>query len=184
MKIIGIDPGSRKTGIGVVEYDAQTRRFTLVHASVLRLDLETDLTARLGELAQRLGNLLEEHMPTQAVLEDVFAGEHARSALILGQARGAVLAILGLRKMPVAHVAPRRVKQALTGSGAASKEQVGEMVRALLKLSKKPAEDAADALGVAISYILSGQEFAKPKRTSKTKKQAGLRALAEAQGLL
>ena len=184
MKIIGIDPGSRKTGIGLVDYDPNTRRFDLIHASVLRLDLETDLTARLAELASGLVEILDRYRPEQAVLEDVFAGEHARSALILGQARGAVLAMLGLRKMSVTHVAPRRVKQALTGSGAASKEQVGEMVRALLKLPKKPAEDAADALGVAMSYVLSGSSMVGPKRISKAMKQAGLRELARAQGLL
>ncbi|MBL4818784.1 MAG: crossover junction endodeoxyribonuclease RuvC [Deltaproteobacteria bacterium] len=182
MRIIGIDPGSRKTGVGIIDYHVRERKFSLVHAKVLRLDLENDLAQRLAELASRLGEILELFQPEKAVLEDVFAGEHARSALILGQARGALLTTLGLQEMPVFSLAPRRVKQSLTGAGQASKQQVGEMVKNLLSLDKKPAEDAADALGVAMAYVLAPQ--ASVKRTSSKKKRQGFLELAQKQGLV
>ncbi|MES2504819.1 MAG: crossover junction endodeoxyribonuclease RuvC [Myxococcota bacterium] len=182
-RIIGIDPGSRKTGVGIIDYDIAQRKIHLVHATVLRLDLETELHTRLGELAERLQSVLELYQPHHAVLEDVFSGEHPRAALILGQARGACLAMLGLKKIEVTAMAPRKVKQAMTGTGSASKDQVGEMVRVLLKLDKKPAEDAGDALALAMSHLLAPEGLKIP-RVSAKKSRDGLMALAQAQGLL
>lgn len=182
LRIIGIDPGSRKTGIGIIDYDPKTRQATCVLARVLRLDLDQELPERMGELATHLQNILAEYQPKQAILEDVFVGEHARSALILGQARGAVLAVLGLAQIPVTSMAPRKVKQAMTGSGEATKQQAGEMVRILLKLDKKPAEDAADALAVALSCVLTPVLAHTPKRMGSKQKRQALYDLAKAQG--
>lgn len=177
-RIIGIDPGSRKIGIGIIENNS------LLYAKVLRLDLEQELPSRIQELSRLLQDILTEFKPEQAVLEDVFVGEHARSALILGQARGAVLAILGLANLPVTSIAPRKVKQTITGQGAASKQQVGEMIRILLKLDKKPAEDAADALALALSYGLGSTQLATTKRLNTKQKRSALEAIAQAQGKL
>ncbi|MEI6806831.1 MAG: crossover junction endodeoxyribonuclease RuvC [Myxococcaceae bacterium] len=184
LRIIGIDPGSRKTGIGIIDYDSKSRHATCVLAQVLRLDLEQELPIRMGELAGLLQKIIAEFEPQQAILEDVFVGEHARSALILGQARGAVLAILGLAQIPVISMAPRKVKQAITGSGGADKRQAAEMVRIFLKLDKKPAEDAADALALALSCVLTSSQPEAPKRMGSKQKRLALYELAKAQGKL
>ncbi len=184
LRMIGIDPGSRKTGIGIIDYDPQTRQATCILARVLRLDLEQELPERMGELAKHLQAILAEYQPDQAALEDVFVGEHARSALILGQARGAVLAMLGLAEISVTSIAPRKVKQAITGHGQADKNQVGEMIKLLLKLDKKPAEDAADALALALAGVLAPTQAGTPKRTGTKQKRQALYEIAQAQGLL
>lgn len=184
LRIIGIDPGSRKTGIGIIDYDPSSKQITPILAKVLRLDLDQELPIRLAELARLLQDLLAEYKPEKAVLEDVFVGDHARSALILGQSRGAVLAILGLASIPVTSIAPRKVKQAITGHGKAGKNQVGEMVRLLLKLDKKPAEDAADALAIALSCVFTPYATATPKRMGARQKRAALFEIAKIQGLV
>lgn len=181
-RILGIDPGSRKIGIGIVDYDPICRKTTCVFAKVLRLNLEEELPTRMGELAGLLQTILTEYKPTRAVLEDVFVGEHARSALILGQARGAVLAIMGLARIPVTSIAPRKVKQVITGHGHADKKQIAEMVRILLALEKRPAEDAADALALALAYVLTPEQTAAPKKSSSKQKRMALYELAKAQG--
>ncbi|MEI6790566.1 MAG: crossover junction endodeoxyribonuclease RuvC [Myxococcaceae bacterium] len=182
LRILGIDPGSRKTGIGIIDYDSSNRHATCVFATVLRLDLEQELPVRMGELAELLQEILAKYQPKQAILEDVFVGEHTRSALILGQARGAALAILGLAKIPVISMAPRKVKQAITGHGQANKAQAAEMVRILLKLDKKPAEDAADALALALACVLTPIQAHTPKRLGSGQKRKALYDIAKAQG--
>ncbi|MBH1988983.1 MAG: crossover junction endodeoxyribonuclease RuvC [Myxococcaceae bacterium] len=185
-RIVGIDPGSRKVGIGILEHHAQTRNVVVLHHQVLRLDLSTELPARLSELSFRLQEVLNEYKPDRAVLEDVFVGDHARSALILGQARGAVLAVLGLHRTPVTSIAARRVKQIITGQGNATKLQMGEMVRVLLKLPKRPAEDASDALALALTYIHFpvNASLALTDQPPKTSIRKGLYELAKSQGLV
>lgn len=182
MRILGIDPGSRKTGIGIIDYDSKSKHVTCVLAQVLRFNLEQELPKRLAELAHQLQIILAQYQPMQAVLEDVFVGEHARSALILGQARGAVLAILGLAQIPVSSVAPRKIKQAITGHGQADKNQTAKMVQLLLKLDKKPAEDAADALALALSCVLMPYQTDVPKRMGSKQKRQALYEIAKTQG--
>lgn len=192
IRILGIDPGSRKTGFGVVDFHFERRQITHVASGVLRLDVDQELPARITELSFRLQKVLADHRPYKVVLEDIFLSENARSALILGQARGAVLATVGMAGVEVVSFSSTSVKLAVTGTGRASKLQVAEMVRLLLSLEKKPAEDAADALALAISY---GQRFMgslgveahkmpKPKALSKKQKQQALYSLALAQGKL
>lgn len=148
MRIIGIDPGSRKTGYGIIDVD--TQRIKHVAHGVLRLDVECDIAQRVSELAFKLKEMIEAYRPTHCALEDIFVSEGLRSALILGQARGAVLATMGLHNVPVQNFAPTKVKLALTGAGRSSKFQVSQIVQMLLKLDEKPAEDAGDALAIAI----------------------------------
>lgn len=185
MRILGIDPGSRKVGFGVLEVSRLERRFTHIAHGILRLNTEQDLSLRMKELAHRLQEILHEIKPECVVLEDVFMGENARSALILGQARGAVLAIVGLSNIPVFNLSTTTVKLAVAGTGRASKNQVGEMVRVILNLSKKPAEDASDALALAICHghqILSPYQsgaIAKPKKMNKKQKNQALADLAK-----
>jgi crossover junction endodeoxyribonuclease RuvC len=150
MRIIGIDPGSRKTGFGVIDVSMTTRQLQHVAHGVLRLDVERDIAERVRELAFRLKELIALHAPTHCALEDIFVSEGLRSALILGQARGAVLATMGLHDVPVQNFPPTKVKLALTGAGRASKLQVAQIVRIVLKIDDKMAEDAGDALAIAI----------------------------------
>ena len=151
--VIGIDPGSRATGWGVVRLEG--RDLVLVACGVIRLDKDQDLAGRMMTLAERLGEIMEEHAPAQAAVEDVFVSRNARAALKLGQARGAALAAVASTRIPVASYAPTMVKRAVTGSGRADKAQVQRMVQAMLVMDRPPAQDAADALAVAICHARS-----------------------------
>ena len=148
VRILGVDPGSRKTGWGVV--DVSGSRVVHVDNGVLMLDDDRDLTVRLVDLAHRLNDVVTTYAPDRAAVEDVFVQRGARSALILGQARGAVLTTLGLRGLKVTPYSTSMVKQRVTGGGRADKLQVAAMVTALLGLPEHPFEDAADALAIAL----------------------------------
>jgi len=190
MRIIGIDPGSRKTGFGIVDVDSGVgRKLEHVVHGVLRLDVEQDIASRVKELAFRLKELVDQFRPTHCAVEDIFVAEGLRSALILGQARGGVLATMGLCDIPVQNFSPTKVKLALTGAGRASKFQVSEIVRMILKLDEKPAEDAGDALAIAIccanhaAFFTQGA-FVASKPSSTKKNRAALEAIARRQGIL
>lgn len=192
MRIIGIDPGSRKTGYGIIDVQGKTRELQHIAHGVLRLDVENDIAQRMGELASRLRDLIEQYRPTQCALEDIFVSEGLRSALILGQARGAVLATMGLHDVPVQDFAPTKVKLALTGAGRASKLQVSEIVRMILKIDDKPAEDAGDALAIAICcanhrvFLNTPAMSALPSRKpmGMKKQRSALADIARRQGLI
>ena len=148
--VIGIDPGSRKTGWGIVVPEG--RRLLHVEHGIIRLDADAAVAERMMELATRLDDVLVRHAPGSAAIEDVFVSRNPRSALKLGQARGAALAAVARHGLPVSSYPPATVKRAVTGSGKAQKGQVAEMVRAILSLGERPPEDAADALAVAICH--------------------------------
>jgi len=148
VRILGVDPGSRKTGWGVVDVDGS--RVVHVDNGVLMLSNDDDLAIRLTDLAHRLNDVVTTYAPDRVAVEDVFVQKGARSALILGQARGCALTTLGLRGLPVRSYTTSMVKQRVTGGGRAGKEQVAAMVTTLLSLPEYPFEDAADALAVAI----------------------------------
>ena len=152
IRILGIDPGSQRTGIGVIDVD-DAGRCRYVHAQALVLLDAADFPARLGLLCDGLDALLDEWQPQQVAIETVFMAKSATSALKLGHARGAALATVVRRKLPVSEYAPRLVKQSLVGGGAAEKTQVQHMVRLLLNLADaKLQADAADALAVALTH--------------------------------
>ena len=189
-RILGIDPGSRKTGWGVVDVAGSV--VTHVDNGVLMLDDDRDLTIRLVDLAHRLNDVITTYGPDRAAVEDVFVQKSARSALILGQARGAALTTLGLRGLAVTSYPASVVKQRVAGRGQADKEQVAAMVTALLGLPEHPFEDAADALAVALCAGLDNPAVARalsssPSSSSAKKPKRGreaLAALARAQGKL
>jgi crossover junction endodeoxyribonuclease RuvC len=149
-RILGIDPGSRTTGYGII--DKNGSRIGFVACGVIRTTLDWKLNDRLLEIYDGLMQVIDQHQPDVAAVEDMFVAHNPRSALKLGHARGvAVLAAIkcGLR---VHDYSPRVVKQAVVGYGQAEKEQVQHMVCALLELSSSPSSDAADALAVAICH--------------------------------
>ena len=149
MRILGIDPGSRFTGFGIIEVNGD--RVTPVHQGVIK--------AGTGEFPQRLGiifsgikDLIEEYAPDEMAIETVFVSKNAGSALKLGQARGAAVCAAISLGLPVAEYSPRSVKQAVVGRGSADKVQVQHMITVLLRLKERPSEDAADALAVALCH--------------------------------
>ena len=154
MRVIGIDPGSAATGWGVVELV----RGALVHRGhgVVRVP-PGDPGPRLAFLARSVSELLERERPAVAAVEQIFVARSPRAALVLGQARGVVLAVAALAGIPVVEYAPAEVKQTVTGSGRAAKAQVQWMVGALLSLPRRPAQDAADALALAICHARGGR---------------------------
>jgi crossover junction endodeoxyribonuclease RuvC len=149
-RIIGIDPGSRATGYGVIS--KRGNRVYYVTCGVVRLSDKFSFSDRLKIIFDSLCEVIESHRPTVAGIEDVFVAANPRTALKLGHARGvAVLAALH-NGLAVYDYTPRMVKQAVVGYGNADKQQVQQMVRVLLKLSAQPAADAADALAVAMCH--------------------------------
>ena len=149
MRWIGIDPGLRTTGFGVIDVEGQ--RLTYVASGTIESgDPAKGLPDRLGTLYQGVKEVLDTYQPESAAIEEVFLNVNPRSTLMLGQARGAVIAALVSANLPVSEFSALRVKQAIVGTGRAAKPQVQEMVKRLLRLSRAPGSDASDALGVAI----------------------------------
>jgi crossover junction endodeoxyribonuclease RuvC len=149
IRILGIDPGSRVTGFGVIDSDGL--RSHLVASGCIRLG-DGALSTRLGQIYTALAAVVAEHLPSEAAVEQVFVAHNAQSALKLGQARGAAICAVVTAGLPVYEYTPREVKQAVVGTGAADKLQVQHMVRHLLALDGGLAADAADALAVALSH--------------------------------
>lgn len=152
-RILGIDPGSQRTGIGLIDVDA-TGKCAYVHCQALNLLVDTeDFPARLGKLVFDLEDVLAEWKPAVVAIESVFMDKSATSALKLGHARGAAIATVVRNGLAVHEYAPRLIKQSLVGGGAADKAQVQHMVRLLLNLGEKKLQaDAADALAVALTH--------------------------------
>ena len=154
MRIIGLDPGSRITGIGIIDGDR------LVHAESLRLG-DGPMPIRLGLIFQRVQALVAEFRPEIAAVETVFMSRNPQAAIKLGQARGAAVCAVVQAGLDVHEYAPRAIKQAIVGRGGAAKEQVQHMIRILLKLDRAPGEDAADALAVALCHLHTAQTTAR-----------------------
>lgn len=154
MRVLGVDPGSNATGFGLIERDGGQVRH--LRHGVLRPPSGGELSVRLGYLYRGLLEVLEAEKPDVAVVERVFLAANPRSALILGQARGALLTSLGVSGVRVHELAAREAKKSVTGSGAADKSQMQSMVTRLLRLDATPVTDAADALALALTYAQAG----------------------------
>ena len=149
MIILGIDPGSRLTGFGVIRRIGQKTEYIV--SGCIRTG-EGELPARLKKIFDGVTELIATYQPQEFAIEQVFMGKNADSALKLGQARGVAILAAVNQALPVAEYAPRTIKQAVVGRGGADKEQVQHMVQSLLKLPGKPQADAADALAIAICH--------------------------------
>jgi crossover junction endodeoxyribonuclease RuvC len=149
MRWLGIDPGLRTTGFGVIEIEGQRLRY--ISSGIIESgSIDLGLPNRLGTLYSGVQEVLLTYQPDAAAIEEIFLNVNPRSTLMLGQARGAVIAAMVSTGLAVTEYSARGVKQAIVGTGRASKLQMQEMVKRLLKLNKSPLPDAADALGVAI----------------------------------
>lgn len=150
-RILGIDPGSQRTGIGIIDVQADGR-VVHVHHEALNLLSAEDFPTRLKLLADGLWRVIETHAPDEVSIEQVFLSNNPMSALKLGQARGAAIVACVTRDLPVAEYAAKEVKLALVGKGGADKVQVQHMVAVMLNLKQKLQADAADALAIAITH--------------------------------
>lgn len=148
--ILGVDPGSHKTGFGILR--AERGHAVYVASGTIRLPVKEALAARLNVLFSALTEIIDTYRPTEAAIEQVFMAKSADSALKLGHARGAAMVACVTQGLVVHEYAARQIKQSVVGTGAATKQQVQHMVVALLGLSEAPAEDAADGLAAALCH--------------------------------
>lgn len=160
--IIGIDPGTNVMGYGIL--GVKQRKPTLIAMGVIMLSKFDDRYLRLRRISERVSGLIEQYLPDEMALEAPFYGKNVQSMLKLGRAQGVAMAAALVKDIPIAEYAPLKVKQAITGNGRASKEQVAEMLRRILNIPKEtidPHLDATDALGVALCHFY---ESARPQR--------------------
>ncbi|MBX3672112.1 MAG: crossover junction endodeoxyribonuclease RuvC [Burkholderiales bacterium] len=154
MRILGIDPGLRVTGFGVVDREGQ--RLAYVTSGCVRTRDADEMAARLATLLEGLGEVIAANRPNEVAIEKVFVNMNPQTSLLLGQARGAAFSAAVLARLPVAEYTAGQVKQAVVGKGRAAKDQVQEMVTRLLRLPGRPSPDAADALACAICHAHGG----------------------------
>ena len=159
LRILGIDPGSRITGFGVIDW--HRREPVYVASGCIKTLPNDELAGRIGMIVRGIGDLVAEYRPNQAAVEQVFVNVNPAATLMLGQARGAAVAALVLRDLPVYEYTALQVKQSVVGQGKAAKEQVQHMVVQMLGLSGTPQADAADGLAVAITHALRSQGLAR-----------------------
>jgi len=155
-RILGIDPGLRVTGFGVLDRSGQS--ISYVTSGCIRTS-EGELATRLKSILEGLAQVIAECAPEQIAIEKVFVNMNPQSTLLLGQARGTAICAAIMGDIPVSEYTALQVKQAVVGNGHAAKEQVQEMVRRLLKLGGLPGPDAADALACAICHAHGGYGF-------------------------
>ena len=161
MRILGIDPGLRTTGFGVIEQDGQDLRY--IASGTIRTDkqVQGNLPERLKVLFDGIHEVVSRYQPQTSSVEIVFVNVNPQATLLLGQARGACVTALVTCNLPVAEYTALQMKQAVAGHGKANKSQVQEMVKRLLNLPGLPGPDAADALGLAITHAHAGHSMAR-----------------------
>ncbi|WP_062078898.1 crossover junction endodeoxyribonuclease RuvC [Demequina globuliformis] len=156
MRILGVDPGLTRCGLGIVDA-AGARRVNLVHVSAATSSASADTPARIARLADAIERALDEHRPQAVALERVFAQSNVSTVMGTAQISGVVMLLAERRGLPVTLYTPSEVKAAITGDGRAGKTQVGFMVSRVLGLSEAPKPaDAADALAIAIAHAWRG----------------------------
>jgi crossover junction endodeoxyribonuclease RuvC len=159
--ILGIDPGSRLVGFAAITpvhpRPVHPKHFCIAHAGVLRCKDSVDIVVRIGQLHQAMHGLIGEIQPTVCVIESAFIGINPRSALLLGQARGSLLAACARFDLPIRELSPTEVKKAITGKGNADKEQVAVALGQLMGFDRQGMSyDVSDALAIALTYGLQG----------------------------
>ena len=159
-RILGIDPGLRTTGFGVIEAEGAALRYVASGTISTTKEALGDLPGRIKVLFEGVREVVQRYQPQQAAMEIVFVNVNPQSTLLLGQARGAAMAALVSADLPVSEYTAVQMKKAVAGHGQARKEQVQEMVMRLLALPGLPGKDAADALGLAIMHAHAGHTLA------------------------
>jgi crossover junction endodeoxyribonuclease RuvC len=179
MRVLGVDPGLTRCGLGVVE-GTPGRPPALVAVGVIRTPADLDVSKRLVLIEEELDAWIARHQPDAVAVERVFAQHNVRTVMGTAQASGVAMVVAARRGLPVALHTPSEVKAAVTGSGRADKEQVTTMVTRILKLSERPTPaDAADALALAICQVWRGGVASKLQEAATSR--ANLEAAAQAQ---
>jgi crossover junction endodeoxyribonuclease RuvC len=173
MKILGIDPGLRTTGFGVIHKHGN--KLSYIASGTINTASEASLPQRLKTILRGVSEIIQTYQPDCAAIEKVFVNVNPQSTLLLGQARGAAICALVGADLVVAEYTALQVKQAVVGHGKAHKQQVQDMVQRLLQLSGLPGTDAADALGVAICHAHSGEALTLLSELAPALAQKGLR---------
>lgn len=150
IRILGIDPGSRITGFGIIEI--QSRKATYITSGCIRLKTDA-MPVRLNEIFESVNKIIEQYQPTILSIEQVFVYRNAASALKLAQARAVAIVAAMQHNLSVHEYAPTKIKQTIVGTGHADKVQVQQMVKLLLNLPGTPQADAADALAIALCHL-------------------------------
>lgn len=151
LRVLGLDPGSVRTGWGVVERAGHAARG--IAAGVIRVSERAPLEVRLEGVHRGLVEILATHRPDAVAIEEVFFARYAQAALVLGHARGVAMLAVAQAGLPIATYAPTVVKRAVVGTGKAEKSQVARLVGALLGMSELPGPDATDALAIALTHL-------------------------------
>lgn len=168
--IIGIDPGTNVMGYGVLGVNGKTT--TMVAMGVIKLSKFESHYLRLRRIHERVLGLIEQYLPDEMAIEAPFFGKNVQSMLKLGRAQGVAMAAALIRDIPITEYEPRKIKQAITGNGAASKEQVHEMLRRILAIPREqllPELDATDALAAALCHFYETSRPSLPKGPSSWK---------------
>ena len=155
--ILGVDPSLRGTGFGIIRL-AKPHPVTLAHGTIT-CPAGWERSHCLVKISQELRDVIQKHHPTVCVIEGLFYAQNLQTALIMGEARGAALAAIAGAGLEIFEIAPRKVKQAIVGYGAAQKSAVAKMVQRLLNLPKPPAPDAADALALALAHAQENSRY-------------------------
>jgi crossover junction endodeoxyribonuclease RuvC len=151
MRVLGVDPGTIRMGMGLLEGNGN--RYTLVAFESVKLSASRPLPERLKEIYETVHDFIERHRPEVLALENVFFGKDVRALVKIGEARASAMLAAANRGIPVVEYPPARVKQAVSGNGQASKIQIQQMMKHLLRLKEPPPVDAADALAVALCHL-------------------------------
>lgn len=150
MRILGIDPGLRNTGFGIIEII--NNNFHYISSGIISSNSKEQLSSRLKTILESLQSIINEYQPTEVSIEKVFLNNNPNSTLLLGQARGVALASCIISNLDIYEYTALQIKKTVTGYGKADKMQISKMVQYLLKLDKIPQKDAADALACAIAH--------------------------------
>lgn len=175
-RVLGVDPGTLVTGYGVIDF--ARNRIRHVASGVIRPGRSKPMPERLAQIHCELADVITQYTPSVLAVEEAFYGNNPKTAIKLGQARGVILVLGVMHELEVVEFAPRYIKQAVVGTGAATKEQVQFMVTRILGLKRVPEpSDAADALAVALSHVLQSPVTKPLESTRLTKAQRQLREL-------
>lgn len=154
MRILGIDPGTWRMGVGVI--DTQGNRYQMVHAEVIRAQSRTAIHHRVRKIYAALVEIIKKYRPEILVMESVFYAKDLFAMVRLGEARACAMLAAGEQNLEMVEYTPATIKKSVAGSGRATKEQVQRMVKTLLSLQELPQEDSADALAIAICHVHAG----------------------------
>lgn len=163
MRVIGVDPGSRRTGWGVIEKNGS--KLTLIDTGIIHAGEKKPLIDRLSVIHTELTAIITEHRPQAMAVEEIFFAKYANAALKLGHARGVILLCAAQHTLPLSEYPPTVVKRATVGKGRASKDQVAMIIGTILGLRDLPDDDATDAMAVAITHLTAAAFPQKPPRS-------------------